>query len=563
MLLLATLCLAAPAPAPAQLDGVRVWATGSTEKVQDVARSELPHLGVWDEASNTVRLTAVRGEHVPFQLVVTADHVEVEGVVVAASSLEGEGGAIEARSVELYLEHMVKVYAATGEHGRTGWWPDALVPLVRPFDIRSARRDRGPILRHQPVWVDIVVPRDQAPGVYHGSIEVRAGEELLGSVQLRLEVLDVELPAERHFTSQMGFFYGRDIARVHGLEQDSEEYRALWLMYLEFLLEHRCDPTFIDLGVRGQVVDGDYVVEWSDPELEVFLAERGLMRFALGAIPPGLPRGDPADPEVRRWCEQYLRQVIAHARESGWYERLVFLAPVDEPQSPEEYASVRAWGEVVRAVDADVPLAVTEQPWPQDPAWGSLVGAASDWIVHGSFLDDDRDAIVERQAAGERVTWYASCDQLYPQLNWYIDREAADPRLMGWATWRYRLGGILYWASTLWREVRDPFLDAVSWKRSHCNAPAAGEGMLLYPGNLLEQYTGQPNVHGPIASLRLALLREGMEELELLRLLDERGQGALADELAAELVRDVRDITRDPVAIDAARARLLAALAAR
>ncbi len=86
--------------------------------------------------------------------------------------------------------------------------------------------------------------------------------------------------------------------------------------------------------------------------------------------------------------------------------------------------------------------------------------------------------------------------------------------------------------------------------------------MLLYPGNLVEEYTGQEDVHGPVASLRLALLREGLEELELLRLLAESGQRGVADELAATLCRDIRDFTRDPDEIDAARGKLLAALVA-
>ncbi len=159
--------------------------------------------------------------------------------------------------------------------------------------------------------------------------------------------------------------------------------------------------------------------------------------------------------------------------------------------------------------------------------------------------------------------WGVSCDQIYPQPNYYIDREAADMRLIGWITWRYRLGGILYWATTLWREVRDPWADAISWKRSHCNAPAAGQGMLLYPGNLIEKYTGQENVNGPVASMRLALLREGLEELELLQLLADSGQRAKADELAAALCRGVRDFTRDPREIDALRGRLLDALAGK
>jgi hypothetical protein len=404
------------------------------------------------------------------------------------------------------------------------------------------------------------VPRDQAPGLYRGTVEVTAGGDSLGSLALELEVFDVELPLQRQVPVLMGFFYGRDIARMHEVEHGSAEYRALWLEYLRFLLSYGADPTFIDLGLTGRLEEGEYVLEWTDPELEELLDSCGQTRFALGAGPPGLSRDGIGEEAFRRHVHQYLAQATAHAREAGWEDRLVFLAPVDEPQSIEEYETVRYWGELLHSFDPSLRLAVTEQPLTQDPAWGTLVGACNEWIVHGNFLDANRAAIRERQAAGDRVSWYVSCDQLYPQPNYYIDREAADMRMLGWITWHYRLGGLLYWSATKWSEVRDPFIDAISWKRSHCNAPAAGEGMLLYPGNLVEEYTGQPDVYGPVASLRLALLREGCEELELLGLLADSGQADLADELAASLCGSVRAFTRDPDAIDAARARLLEAL---
>ena len=88
---LPTLLMAALAP---MQEGVSVWATGSTEKVQDVARAELRHDGVWDTERGVARLRGVRGEHVPFQVVVTADHVEVQGVSVAVSDLRSESGLL-------------------------------------------------------------------------------------------------------------------------------------------------------------------------------------------------------------------------------------------------------------------------------------------------------------------------------------------------------------------------------------------------------------------------------------------------------------------------------------
>lgn len=557
-------CRVAPSqPAASDPPGTRVWAAGSTEKIHRAARSALPHSDVWDESDRRVRLEGVRGEHVPFQVVVTADRVDLEKVTVELSELRSAAATIPVSAMKVYLEYFSKVYAPSGKNGQAGYWPDALVPLTRPFDIRSSRRDRGPVLRHQPLWVDLSVPAGQPPGVYEGRLTVKAGGRELGSLGVELKVWNVTLGKERHFPVQFGFFYGREIARIHGVEQDSDEYRELFFEYLGYMLDHRVDPAFISIGLAGGLKDGRYVLEWTDPRMEKFLFERGQCRFLIGAGPPGLSREGLAKEQYEEYVRQYLRQVIAHARESGWYERLSFTGAVDEPQTKKEYEAVRYWAELIHSVDPRVPVAVTEQPIPDKTAWGTLVGYCSEWIVHGNVLDKNRDAIAARQAAGERVSWYISCDQLYPQPNYYIDRSAADCRMISWITWRYRLGGMLYWATTLWREVRDPWGDAISWKRSHCNAPAAGEGMLLYPGNLVERYTGQENVYGPVGSLRFALLREGLEELELLEQLSALGGRDEADAIAASICGGVKDFSRDPNELDAARHRLIRAIAAR
>jgi len=496
-------------------------------------------------------------------VVVTAYRVDLEKVTVELSELRSAAATIPVSAMKVYLEYFSKVYAPSGKNGQAGYWPDALVPLTRPFDIRSSRRDRGPVLRHQPLWVDLSVPAGQLPGVYEGRLTVKAGGRELGSLGVELKVWNVTLGKERHFPVQFGFFYGREIARIHGVEQDSDEYRELFFEYLGYMLDHRVDPAFISIGLAGGLKDGRYVLEWTDPRMEKFLFERGQCRFLIGAGPPGLSREGLAKEQYEEYVRQYLRQVIAHARESGWYERLSFTGAVDEPQTKKEYEAVRYWAELIHSVDPRVPVAVTEQPIPDKTAWGTLVGYCSEWIVHGNVLDKNRDAIAARQAAGERVSWYISCDQLYPQPNYYIDRSAADCRMISWITWRYRLGGMLYWATTLWREVRDPWGDAISWKRSHCNAPAAGEGMLLYPGNLVERYTGQENVYGPVGSLRFALLREGLEELELLEQLSALGGRDEADAIAASICGGVKDFSRDPNELDAARHRLIRAIAAR
>jgi hypothetical protein len=540
----------------------RLWATGSTEKIQHRYRTHLPHDGVFDAATRIVKLTAVRGEHVPFHLVLSTYGPAMEGVTVKVSPIRAGDRALPSGSVRLFYEHLIKVYAATGQHGKRGYWPDPLVPLTRPFTVRAAGPSGLP--RHQPLWVDLFVPRDQTAGVYRGSISVQAKDGLVGSVNVELTVVDITLPAKRHFATHIGF-YEHHIARMHGLKQDSAAFRKLFNKYLEFFLDNRIDPR-TSPGMRGRIVNGQYQLEWPRADLEKLFLSRGRVKIYISPVPQGVPRQNgekPFDADYQRLIGDHVRLVVAHAKKNGWADRLGFWIPVDEPKRAGQYAAVRHWADAIAAVDKTVPVMVTEQPFTENPAWGSLVGHVNAWCINGNYLFDGESAIAKRAAAGDRMIWYASCDQLYPQPNVYIDREAADLRMVGWITWRYQLKGFLYWTSTYWEEVLDPWRDPITWKWFPCNSPAAGEGSLVYPGHLVSKYTQQENVDGPVGSLRLAMLREGMEELELLRLLREAGGGAEADRIVRSICRNVRDFQRDPAAIDAARAQVIAALLAR
>ncbi len=279
---------------------------------------------------------------------------------------------------------------------------------------------------------------------------------------------------------------------MHGLDHGSEAFRSVFFNYLRFFLENRLDPR-TPPGMRGRLDNGKCVMDWPRPEVEKLFLDRGRVQFQMSPVPLGIPapgREAPFAPEYELAIREHVKQVIEHAKENGWYDRIVFLIPIDEPKTAEQYEAVRRWADAIRAVDNNVRVTVTEQPSPEDPEWGSLVGHVNAWTVNGNYLYHDAEAIRARSRAGDFVTWHISCDQLYPQPNYYIDREAADPRMVAWLTWR-----------------------------------------------------------------------EGLEELELLRLLANLGGGDLADEIVGSICRDTRDFSRDPNEIDAARDRLIAKLA--
>jgi hypothetical protein len=68
---------------------------------------------------------------------------------------------------------------------------------------------------------------------------------------------------------------------------------------------------------------------------------------------------------------------------------------------------------------------------------------------------------------------------------------------------------------------------------------------LLYPGDFTKAYTGQPNVDGPISSIRFELLREGIEDYDYLWMLKNLGDKDFAETQVEKLVIDVSAFSRN------------------
>jgi hypothetical protein len=137
----------------------------------------------------------------------------------------------------------------------------------------------------------------------------------------------------------------------------------------------------------------------------------------------------------------------------------------------------------------------------------------------------------ELRKLGKEVWLYVSGPSPpYPTLA--IDYPAMAYRVLPWMCWKFRVSGLLYWCVNYW--TTNPYLDPMNtpWGQN-------GNGALYYPG---------PD--GPVSSIRLEVLRDGMEDYEYLALLD-----ALVRRVKADAVLAARPSVRD--ALGAAE-RLLA-----
>jgi hypothetical protein len=134
----------------------------------------------------------------------------------------------------------------------------------------------------------------------------------------------------------------------------------------------------------------------------------------------------------------------------------------------------------------------------------------SDWgkdIDIWCFLADkfDEQKVRALQNLGKELWTYVCGPIDYDTPNLLIDYDSIDYRIIPWMCWRFKIKGFLYWSVIWWLNV-DPFQSAANEKWG-----VNGDGLLYYPGE-----------NGPISSIRLEVLRDGLDDYEYLHLLSQK-----------------------------------------
>jgi hypothetical protein len=115
--------------------------------------------------------------------------------------------------------------------------------------------------------------------------------------------------------------------------------------------------------------------------------------------------------------------------------------------------------------------------------------------------------------------------------SYMIDASGVQARAMEWLSFRYRVTGELYFETT--------YMLPEAWD-DQCWFSGNGDGTLFYPGTPA-RIGGTTDV--PVESIRLDLIREGMEDYEYLHLLSSLGDRATAEAEAEALFPTPHDVT--------------------
>jgi hypothetical protein len=497
-----------------------VWIVDDGEKVRQDATATPLEAGednpVW-RPGEPARLFAMKNESVALQVVVEADDDPVDGVTVELPGLEGPDGATLANPgeriarkgatlpvgapIERFVEHFTEVRPSS-RRSASGPVPDALIPVDSapawsPYPMVIAPRSNGI------VWIDLNVPRDQAPGLYRGTIAVRAHGRDLAAIPVELDVTVAMLPDRTVGTAA---YY--DPAQL----EERVGPRAEWHLW-KLLHAHRITP------MHDAVTPRD--VDRHLPALtgSLYTRDQGYagpapaMGDGLLAIGAHGAFGGPDAPTLAR--VQAIADRVSEQKLFG--STVVILYAADDACSSSLGAG---WSALVRGAD-DPNVRRLRVGWTC-----SLDPNAQPVDVPMLRATFDPAQVAAARSRGKE-TWVE--DGAPPRTGTFrLDDDAVSPRVNGWLGAMYRIPRWFDRDATRWSDAGGEPVDPFDG--------GADDGVLLYPGTQRDSFDEHSiGLEGVLPSIRLKNWRRGVEDAGYLRMARER-DAARADAVARWLV---------------------------
>ncbi len=538
------------------------------------------------EGKPYVEIKLARNEYEAFQVVITADKSHhFKNIKIEMTGFSGESGAIGMKNITMFREGLVHVRNSSPRAAfLPGLYPDPLIPFINPVtgdSLRPLHRVRTgntiayegakysayPIDllpgEHCIIWVDVFAPPDAAPGNYTGEFRVRSGD-ILSSIPMKLKVWNFTLPDTASHRTHMGHF-GR-IAEIWDIESTSEKYREIEMRFCRELAACRVNPPIPHHLLPEINDDGSIkIIPERHEALKKYIEEVHLLDFEIPRAPfmkstSNSPRPTPAsqtDPVAIEKTERYYRQMYEYVKENGW-EKRAYLYLLDEPNSVKDYNQVINLAKVAEAGAPELQRLVVEQTYKHDPSWPDLDNYIDIWCALFGFID--RNTVQEKINQGDEVWSYTALVQPAPDYHpeyeklkdknppyWHIDQPLMSYRIPTWINRQYDITGLLYWTTVGWY-TEDPWLSPVmgpigtypedfSPEKIHPSFYNGG-GLLFYPGN-------DAGFDGPVTSIRLKNLREGLEDYEYFAILDRHGEAAFVKQTIDEICPEWWDIKMD------------------
>jgi len=505
----------------------------TTDSITRVFQDDLPPA----KQNKLIALDAARNDRESFQVCIKPLNKPLKNVRVSVTDLKSATGIIPSKNVDWFRVGYVWV-AQPFEHPlspRKGaaWWPDPLLPALSSFEMEAATT--------QPLWFTINVPKNAIPGSYKGAITVKANGVDTVIVPVSLTVHQAIIPDEGGMKTAFALMdcYMR---KIYGTI--TPELRR---SYTDFLLAHHLNPDDISRSDTPNVDEIEYA------------NKHGLNTFnVLNAVeeckdPLGWCCYSPVEAYTPEFTQQFLKRIepaMTELEKRGLADK-AYVYGFDE-RGPEYLPIIR---DLFKAIKQKYPMIHTlSTAWLPEKA--NPMDYNIDWYVPLTSKYDPEIASDVRKRGGE-VWWYICCGPNYPFANWLLENPMIESRIIWWQAYQNNVEGFLYWGLNIWmRQNNDKPIPnnagpRIDWSLTTGgdNPELNGDGVMLFPG-----------VNGPIGSTRLEVVRDGLEDFELLRQYRTQFGNDAIIKILAPVTQGVSRYTRDTKILNAARIKMLNAI---
>lgn len=487
------------------------WCKSSSEKIlQNIMYDDNV------KKSKEINVKMAAGEKESTQVIITAK-TDVKAYNFVITDLKTASGDIISKdNIDVFNQKYIQVdnNSKFSQVTQLGFYPDAILPFATAKEYNENVVKSG---NNQGIFITIKTVDNQKAGIYKGMATLEI-DSVKNEIPITVEVWDFSL-TQRSF--QTSFDLRLEELTSYTLDTSWEKYAE----YYEGMLEY--DSCALYLPTYTTMDKDKYLAQikkyWNNKHFTSY----GIPTRTIGG----------ADIDVGKLAEYF--EIIAKAGITDNKDYLskayLYITIIDEPESRGQLelakyvggrvkeAKVKACELLANGLSGDklalaqanvnnVPHIITER----------YIDELKDTVDIFCPLWERFDAAYEREVydnmakEGKKMWWYGCVNPGNPYPSYHTDDNILSARVENWMAIQAGVSGNLYWDMTFPVDItvnrdvlgRSDFYNGAANRYFNAN----GDGYLCYPGLPY-------GISGMVASIRLDAARDGVEDYEMLKLL--------------------------------------------
>jgi len=432
-----------------------------------------------------------KNEYEGCQIAFNSD-IDISSVIAEVGNFtDKNGNSIEA---EIFREYYIPT--------RKDLYPDPIVPLTEVFDVKA---DENFIF-----YIRLRTKSESIAGNYKGNVTLKSGENVLFTGEINAVVWDFTLPEVSSCETLIGIFGTKTY-------DSGSSYKE----YYDFLLDYKICGYNLPYGIMSDEVDA-------------YLNNPRVTSFKINYT----------EKTTADTIKMYYEKLSSNPE---WLKKVYFY-PMDEPNDIFAYDKLY---KVCIDIRASFPNARIVCPFFVSPKDTKITndtghnvsfaeyynGYMSIWCSKPSNYYQDSETFSDILNKGNELWWYVCWEPREPYGNLLLDMQTIVHRELFWQQKIYNVDGFLYWGANFWS-----LLTANPWESMQTvpqlGSDIYGDGSLLYPG----AYIGDP---GPVASIRLEAVRDGVEDFDYLTILEQQKGNKFMMKFVNKIATTAEDANED------------------